>query len=48
MQHTNGHLPRLRIIAIALLIIAIALLAAPRVLGHEQLMEAAVAVDAVG
>lgn len=48
MQHTNGSLPRLRIIAVALLVIAIALLAAPRVLGHEHLLEAAAAIDAVG
>lgn len=48
MQQSNGSRPRLRIIAVAILIIAVALLAAPRVLGHEHLLQAGATVDAVG
>lgn len=47
MQHPNGSMTRLKIVALALLVIAVALLAVPRVLGHEPLSGAADRSDSV-
>lgn len=48
MGHTNGYMHRLLLVVLALLVLAMALLAAPRVLSDPSRQGQGVAVDAAG
>lgn len=48
MQYTNGNMHRLWLVALALLILALALLAAPRVLSHGPVAGNAIAAEIKG